>query len=85
MQPDMPYFIILLYLMPDYFTNLEEIAATQWVNIFNLGHPIWPCQKTIYCQTIKDHNEKTSIENYRHVRIFESGKVFKFFWIVSSA
>jgi hypothetical protein len=32
MCPDAPYFVILLYLMPDDFTRQGESAATQWVN-----------------------------------------------------
>jgi hypothetical protein len=31
MHPDVPYFIILLFLMPDNFTCQGESAATQWV------------------------------------------------------
>ena len=31
-NPDAPYFIILLCLMPDDFTHQGESAATQWVN-----------------------------------------------------
>jgi hypothetical protein len=31
MRPDVPYFIILLCLMPDDFTCQGESAATQWV------------------------------------------------------
>ena len=33
MRPDVPYFIILLCLMPDNFTCQGESAATQWVNL----------------------------------------------------
>jgi hypothetical protein len=31
MRPDVPYYIILLCLMPDDFTHQGESAATQWV------------------------------------------------------
>jgi hypothetical protein len=30
-RPDVPYFIILLYLMPDDFIRQGESATTQWV------------------------------------------------------
>jgi hypothetical protein len=33
MGPDVPYFNILLCLMPDDFTRHEESATTQWVSI----------------------------------------------------
>jgi hypothetical protein len=32
MHPDVPYFSILLCLMPDDFTHQVESVATQWVN-----------------------------------------------------
>jgi hypothetical protein len=32
MHPDMPYFSILLCLIPDNFTRQVKSAATQWVN-----------------------------------------------------
>jgi hypothetical protein len=31
MRPDAPYFIVLLCLMPDYFTRQGESAVPQWV------------------------------------------------------
>jgi hypothetical protein len=31
MHPDVPYFIIVLCLMPDDFTWQQESAATQWL------------------------------------------------------
>jgi hypothetical protein len=36
MRPDVPYFIILICLMPDDYTRQGESAATQWVNNNNL-------------------------------------------------
>jgi hypothetical protein len=36
MRPDASHFIILLCLMPDDFTRLEESAATQWVKRLSL-------------------------------------------------
>ena len=38
MHPEAPYFIILLFLMPDDFTHQGESAATQWIN-----QTIWQC------------------------------------------
>jgi hypothetical protein len=34
MHPDVPYFSMLLCLMPDNFTRQVESAATQWVKIW---------------------------------------------------
>jgi hypothetical protein len=39
---NVPYFIILLCLMPDNFTRQGESAATQWVNQTLPMHPVHP-------------------------------------------
>jgi hypothetical protein len=39
MHPNVPYFIILLCLMPDDFIRHGESAATQWVNPLGCNVP----------------------------------------------